>query len=85
MSKYATDQQFGGQRASVGRIVVVRTGRGIQAGVISEIYGDEPVIRVLSAHTNPDVSSEFFAFFEAKTEQELLGAPDGFWSWPPRI
>ena len=38
---YATQQRFGAQRASVGRIVVVKTGRGIQAGVVTEIGDDD--------------------------------------------
>lgn len=97
MSKhFATSEQYGGQRVSVGRIVVVKYKGEIAAGIVVSISldGRRPIIRALSGDA-PDGSrdsafgfSEGFGelpFAEVRSEEDIETAPDRCWFWPPRV
>lgn len=97
MSKYATEQRFGGQRARVGRAVVIavkrhdgREGVCLRAGIIFAISSthDAPYIQNIRA-----AAVEWsglggvieLKYFDAKTEEDLAKMPIGSWCWPPRV
>jgi len=88
MAKYASDKTYGGQRASVGRVVVVATpyaGRVVlRAGIISSILGDgdTPAIEVIGEDTDGKIVG---TFVETRTGADAEAMPAGSWSWPPRL
>lgn len=94
--RYATQQIFGGQRASVGREVTVVEGGSVYSGKIVGINGkDLPIIRVCAASQSnqdkilnavPGLEEELI-FHSCMSEQDLCGpkAPTSFWTWPPRV
>ena len=81
MDKYATTQSFGNQRASIGRMVMVRVRTLLMPGIIVEIRGDAPVIQVLDGSS----IREALVFFNAATELDLERMPSPSWCWPPRV
>jgi hypothetical protein len=96
MSKhYATSTKFAGQRASVGRIVCVKYGGDILAGIVVTISldGERPIVRMLSDQS-PDARHDSAFGFDAtfalpfedvKTEDEIRTLVDRCWFWPPRV
>lgn len=82
MSKYASERVFGGQRASVGRVVVVRKEHELFVGLIDNIYDDDGVL-IVTPQDN-DQSSEF-SFVETKTAEDVEKMPEDSWTWPPRV
>jgi len=88
-AKYATVQSFGGQRASIGRVVLVKIGVGqgdvepvLAPGMIESIEeGDRPNIRTT---TGMRFAGGMLDFAETKTEADIDSAPLGSWTWPPR-
>lgn len=98
MSKYATEQKFGGQRASVGRVVVLATDRHddksgmcLRAGVILAISSSKD-IPYIAAHASLKTTvghilpgDHEWKFVETRTETEVEAMPIGSWTWPPRI
>lgn len=92
---YASKKTFGGQRASTGRIVLIR-GRDHDENatdiplVIVEIGDDDGVyVRNLDPQsvnemleTIGPIGSEYY---DAKTEGDLAGMPLGSWCWPPPV
>jgi hypothetical protein len=100
MSKYVTKQYFGGQRASVGRVVVLATdkhdgkpGICLRAGVIRAISSskDMPYIAAhdsLNLPTTVDHVSpgdHEWKFVETRTEAEVEAMLIGSWTWPVRV
>ncbi|XXX79212.1 hypothetical protein WMF30_10600 [Sorangium sp. So ce134] len=97
MGKYATDQAFGGQRASIGREVVVAerladedgqlTGEVIiRAGKIDTIHvgADRPVICTWSGNVyHPDGAE--LTFVPCTTQAEVEALPADSWTWPARV
>lgn len=94
---YATSTQFAGQRASVGRVVVIRYKGDIFMGIVEAISldGERPIIRMFS-DLSPDArhdsafgfrpgDEEDFYFSPVTTEDEIAAAPDRCWFWPPRV
>jgi hypothetical protein len=84
MNIYATKKTFGGQRASLGRPVIVSDdseGR-IVPGTITRIGGttDEPVLTITSLYDGCDV--ENIVFVETTTEEEVARIPPYSWTWP---
>lgn len=88
MSKYATEQKFGGQRASVGRVILYGVARSdtnahFVDGTISAIRDDVPTIR----YNTP--SGSYFTnkatYFDARTENEVELMAPGSWCWPPLV
>jgi hypothetical protein len=79
MSKYATEQMFGGQRASVGRVVVIHTLHGICADTIDRIAGEAPVMKFNQGRLNE------FTFHPTTTAADVEAMPPGCWTWPPRV
>lgn len=77
---YATNQSFDGQRASVGRNVVVRRGNVLWAGIIDGIVEDEPEILTLN-----DGDTRRYRFASVHTDADIGRAPDCSWFWPPRV
>lgn len=79
---YATKQAFGGQRASLGRVILVKGGitQPPHPMLIDDINGDqdwdEPVIKGTCGT---------YRFYDAKTEADLATMPDYSWCWPPRL
>ncbi len=88
MARYASKKSYGGQRASVGRVVVVAravttSGRvELRAGVIATILpSGEPSIDVIGL---ADAWQEA-PFVETKTTSDVEAMPAGSWTWPPRV
>jgi hypothetical protein len=88
MVKYATDQSFGGQRASVGRVVVVCLEREewptLVPGLIDsiDVVMDQPWIQVMGAVGRLLLQPRYSG---AATPAEAEAMPPGTWTWPPRI
>ncbi len=80
--KYA-GEVYGGQRATIGRIVVIHTDEGIGAGVIDHFKpeNEQPAIVQLTPH---EVCS-YLGFVETKTAADVEAMPLNSWTWPPRI
>ena len=94
MSKhYVTSEVYGGQRASVGRIVVVKYNDEILAGVIVAISmdGERPIIRMLSDESPGRNDSAFgfrpgeLAFEDVKSPDDIRKLVNFCWFWPPRV
>lgn len=86
MAKYASNELFAGQQASVGRIVVVATAYAygqtvLRAGVIASILGeDTPAIDVFGAINGE--GRMVGVFVDAKSDAEIEAMPAGSWTWP---
>lgn len=97
MSKYATDQKFAGQRASVGRVVLLAAkkhdgseGVCLRAGMIIAISSkdDRPYIHDVAAGTCDwkEPAWTFFNVHQSASDEETLALmPIGSWTWPPRV
>jgi hypothetical protein len=95
MDRYATVQEFGGQRASIHRLVLVVANGQVEPGLIVAIgANDQPIIRSfgLFPGSKADATwgvSEPLAFRACPREQylreELAEAGEPFWTWPPRV
>lgn len=91
MNKYATEQQFGGQRASVGRSVIVVGDGQLAAGQIVGIsVNDSPIIRSVAVVGSGEwkvVNTCAFREVLSATELEAVveTATESFWTWPPRV
>jgi hypothetical protein len=84
MQGYATKQAFGGQRASIGRVVVIRDLDGtLAAGMIDLIYEDTDRPRIVRVDSG--VSMPGLKFCEAKDEEAVRNLPPDTWTWPPRV
>lgn len=95
MDKYASQQSFGGQRASVNRSVIVVADGQIEPGIIVGISSaGTPLIRTLGAFASGKGDSTYGAsdrieFQDCASPQALeesrrmSNAP--FWTWPPRV
>lgn len=98
MSKYVTDQKFAGQRASVGRVVILAAkkhdgskGVCLRAGMIIAISskGDRPYIHDIAAGTC-DWKEPAWTFFDLASQPgipispiaEAESMPIGSWTWP---
>lgn len=88
MARYTSESTFGGQRASVGRVVVVarevtRGGRvELRAGIIATILpSGEPSIDVIGLSD----ALQGAPFVETKTPEDAEAMPAGSWTWPPRV
>lgn len=84
-SQYATKQQFGGQRVSLKRavLVVLHDPNQLLSGEVVEIDTvlDAPILQV------GDGSSfrGMLKFFECRTIEDLERMPTSSWTWPPRV
>lgn len=95
MSKYATEQKFGGQRASVGRAIVLATrkhdgkeGTCLRAGTIRAVSSSQDLPYIVVDGEPGDLVNKDdlgWKFVETRTESEVEAMPFGSWTWPPRI
>lgn len=101
MAKYATNQSFGGQRASLKRAVVVAqeeledggggvakwTGNtSIVAGEVGEIHGPTDLPVIYAC--NGEIyhpEEQSLEFVATSTEAEVEALKPGQWTWPVRI
>jgi hypothetical protein len=83
MSKYATEKTFAGQRASIGRVVLVKMGEQLGAGIITAIQRNEDRPWIMPLDGGPQTNR--LEFHHAQTEQGAEDMPDGRWTWPPRV
>ncbi len=94
--KYATEQKFGDQRASVGRVVIVITEddgeRLLTPGIISRIREDDtPLIRTVGSFPSGDDTLSDgkdwggLVYREAVTEADIEALPVDSWTYPPRV
>ena len=84
---YATDKAFAGQRASIGRTVLVRRLKGdespIDPAIITTIHpGDIIDARSCEDHAILPLSSDTFVTVTAEAIDDM---PAGAWTWPPRV
>jgi hypothetical protein len=91
---YATSVEYGGQRVSVTRNVVVKYKGDICMGAVVAISldGQRPIIRMLSDNAADGSRDSAFgfrdgelSFAEVRTEEDIEKAPDRCWFWPPRV
>lgn len=93
MSTYATQQKFGGQRASVGRIVLLAAPKHddpskvcLRAGIVVAVSAGQDRPYIQDAKTGVVDWGEPMWHFRATTSPEEAEAlPLGAWTWPPRI
>lgn len=86
MGKYATDQKFGGQRASIARAVLYATsGVGMRDLCMMFIVGIDDDTDLPIIGSAPDACGCFADYFDAKSEEDLERMPPGSWCWPPRV
>jgi hypothetical protein len=80
VSRYATAQPFGGQRASVGRMIVRALPHEFGAQLVGQAIGS------ISDHDEPCVDLDgqcpAGAFTSTATEADVLGMEPGTWTWP---
>lgn len=101
MARYATERSFGGQRASVGRIVLLACASHddpkktcLRAGIIIAISSkhDRPYIHDLKTGEADFLWEVPWKYYdpESRTEETRLTEietcmPIGSWTWPPRV
>ena len=84
---YASTIPFAGQKASIGRIILVRRTKGaespIEPAIITVIRpGDIIDARSCEDHAPLVCTPETF---EAHTAETIDGMSAGAWTWPPRV
>lgn len=82
VSRYASEGTFDGQKASVGRVVVVKRS-ALAAGIIDGFSGpdqDSIIIRTLDGER-----FDHLKFHPTRTQSDVEQMPDGSWTWPPRV
>ena len=84
---YASTIMFSGQKASIGRTILVRRTKGdespIEPAVITAIRpGDIIVARSCEDHATLVCTLETF---EAHTAETIDDMTAGAWTWPPRV
>lgn len=84
--KYASEQKYDGQRASIGRIVVIRTEEsGLAAGIVDGIgYDGENGEVVWIAEAGEIGCVEALAFHPTQSAEDIEAMPVGTWTWPVR-
>jgi len=95
MDRYASKQEFGGQRASISRLVLVVAKGQVEPGLIVAIgANDRPIIRSFGLFPGGKADSTWgvsdrLEFRACPTEQflaeELAAEGEPFWTWPPRV
>jgi len=83
--KYATKEPIGGQRVSLGRVVLVCRLKGedtsIEPAMVIRIHEDERV----DVRSMADMQEVFaFRFAHVGHEDDLVFMQAGQWCWPPR-
>ncbi len=91
MSTYCTKQIFGGNRATVGDIVLLSCARYdgapgvcLRAGVVAGICSSKDLPYLLALGTNETMLTEW-TFQETHTEKETEALPVGRWTWKPTL
>lgn len=85
---YATKEVFAGQRASVGRDVVVGTERGPVWGKIAFVDDRRGIflfVPPIGANANAMGSMCGYEFKECKTEADVEALKPMEWTWPVRV
>jgi hypothetical protein len=81
---YASEQSFGGQRASVGRVILTRRGESseLQPCIITRIRPGD----IIDARSAEDGREVWFTAdtFTCRTSADVGDMPCGAWCWPPR-
>lgn len=87
--KFATEKTFDGQRASLGKVVVMRDKHiELVAGMVVKIdndYGDERVYVESMERSRSDNDIRLLKFVATKTEEDINALPEGAWTWPVRV
>jgi hypothetical protein len=85
---YASKEQFAGQRASIGRDVVVGTDRGPRWGKIVEVdpqRGACLFVPPIGLSAKVEGATFGYEFKETKTEQDVEALGQFEWTWPVRV
>jgi hypothetical protein len=96
---YATEQKFDGQRASIGRSVIVIDRGRIYAALVVSVSDDKPTMRTLNADASagsdslygtyavpcPYLSCPSVEALAAATSERDSNRDACFWTWPPRV
>jgi hypothetical protein len=88
MSKYASDQKFAGQRASVSRSVIVGSKDGPQSGAIAQIDNSDRIyifVPPVGMSSQATGATRSYDFKVTVTEQDADTLAEFEWSWPPRV
>lgn len=83
---YASKKTFAGQRASLGRVVILHDAADdpIEPGVFTQIDEQENEALTITSSFN-GVDNVGFTFVETKTEAEIEALPARAWTWPVRV
>ncbi len=85
---YATKESFAGQRASVGRDVVVGSRLGPMWGKIAHIDERRGIflfVPPLGIETRVEGAAHGYTFKECRTEQDVEALGPFEWTWPVRV
>jgi len=78
--KYATNQFFNGQRASLGRVAII---------CVLDGYGEPELrpalIEVIGEDDAPRFAVGPLRFHSAASAADVEAMPPGTWTWPPRV
>ena len=88
--KYTSEKKYGGQRASIGRSVVVKTednglGAGLIDGIATDTDGETDTEEVWIAEAGEVGVMTGLVFHPTTTEAEIEAMPVGCWTWPVRV
>lgn len=85
---YASAEKFAGQRASIGRDVVVGTTKGPRWGKIVDVderRGVALFVPPVGITATIDGAAYGYTFKETATEQDVNDLADLEWTWPVRL
>lgn len=93
MSKFATKQKFGGQVASVCRMVLLAapshkdpTKMCLRAGVVLAISSSQDTIYIKDLGSDDaTMTSVEWTFVSTGCPADAEAMPIGSWTWPPRV
>lgn len=88
---YASNQAFGGQRASIGRAVVLMAGTVMTHGDAHQVLIPATIAEIDSADLPVFVDIRGRRFhgtlltFQPTTAENIEKMPHDSWTWPPRV
>jgi hypothetical protein len=86
MSRYASQQTYGGRRAYIAAPVVVSTAEhGLGSGTIAEIHNADGIDDLYIAEIGEVGVIGGLTFHPTTTAEDIEAMPVGCWTWPVRV
>ena len=85
---YATPEAFAGQRASVGRDIVVGTELGPRSGKIVAVHHSRGIcvfVPPIGTHNIVEAAQYGYSFKPCHTEDQVRGLKPLEWAWPVKV